>query len=122
MDIIDKTLFYQIGDIKFWSGIIDTKSGISPEWPTRMIFRFSISAKACYEIICISTSINQKTLESNVFDPDAKYNLYYTDIAKWGDGVSRFNREIICEGKNLETCIKHAKADFEKMLKGDSDD
>lgn len=122
MGVIEKTLSYQIEDIKFWSGIINTKAGISPEWPTRMIFRFAISAKACYEIICISTSINQKTLEPNIFDIDAKYNLYYTDIAKWGDGFSRFNREMICEGKNLKTCLRHAKADFEKMLKGNSDD
>ena len=122
MDIIDKILFRQIEDIKFWSGIINTTTGISPELPTKMIFRFSISAKACYEIICCSAPVDPKTLEPNIFDSDASYNLYYTDIAKWDDGVSRFNREIICENKNLETCLKHAKLDFEKMLEGNSDD
>ena len=122
MDLIDKILFRQVEDIKFWSGIINTKTGISPEWPTKMIFRFSISAKACYEIICGSAPVDPKTLEPNIFDSDAGYNLYYTDVAKWKDGVSRFNREIICENKNLETCLKYAKLDFEKMLEGNSDD
>lgn len=122
MGIIDKILFHQIEDIKFWSGIINTKTGISPEWPAKMIFRFSISAKAYYEIICSSAPVDLKTLEPNIFDSDASYNLYYTDVAKWKDGVSRFNREIICEKENLETCLKHAKLDFEKMLEGNSDD
>lgn len=121
MDLIDKILFRQIEDIKFWSGIINTKTGISPEWPTKMIFRFSISTKACYEIVCSSAPVDPKTLEPNIFDPNASYNLYYTDVALWHDGVSRFNREIITEG-NLETCLKHAKLDFEKMLEGNSDD
>lgn len=115
MDIIDKILFHQIEDIKFWSGIINTKAGISPKWPTKMIFRFSISAKACYEIICKSIVIDPKTLEPDIFEPNAKYILYYTDLALWHDGVSRFNREIITEG-NLETCLKFAKKDFNDSL------
>lgn len=122
MDSIDEMMLNQIGDIKFWSGIAAINKRYKPEWPTRMIFRFSISAKACYEIICSSAPVDPKTLEPNIFDSDASYNLYYTDVAKWKDGVSRFNREIICEKENLETCLKHAKLDFEKMLTGNSDD
>lgn len=115
MDSIDEMMLNQIGDIKFWSGIAAINKRYKPEWPTRMIFRFSISAKACYEIICKSIVIDPKTLEPDIFEPNAKYILYYTDLALWHDGVSRFNREIITEG-NLETCLKFAKKDFNDSL------
>lgn len=114
MDSIDEMMLNQIGNIKFWSGIAAINKRYKPEWPTRMIFRYSISAKACYEIICKSIIIDPKTLEPDIFEPNASYTLYYTDVAKWTDGVSRFYREIICENKNLKTCLKHAKLDFEK--------
>lgn len=64
----------------------------------------------------------QKLWNLIFFEPNADYILYYTDLALWHDGVSRFNREVICENKNLEACLKHAKLDFEKMLEGNSDD
>lgn len=117
MDSIDNVMLNQIGDIKFWSGIAAINKRYKPEWPTRMIFRFVISAKACYEIICKSIVIDSKTLEPDIFEPNANYILYYTDLALWKDEVSRFNREVIAEG-NLETCLRLAKKDLDAVLKG----
>lgn len=118
MDFIYEVMLDQIEDIKFWSGIAAINKRYKPEWPNRMIFRFVISAKVCYEIICKSIPIDSKTLEPDIFEPNADYILYYTDLALWKDGISKFNREVIAEG-NLETCLKFAKKDLDAVLKGE---
>ena len=117
MDVIDKILFNQIGNIKFWSGITNVKLNPKPEWPTRMIFRFCIAAKVCYEIIARDVELKDENVdEPDIFDPYSVFDLYYTNVAKWNDGVSRFKREFIQSG-NLTDCLNGAKRDFEYMLK-----
>lgn len=117
MDVIDKILFDQIEDIKFWSGITNVKESPKPEWPTRMIFRFCVAAKACYEIIARDVELKDENVDKpDIFDPYSVFDLYYTDIAKWNDGHSRFKREFIQSG-NLINCLNGAKRDFEDMLK-----
>lgn len=74
---------------------------------TKGIYRYVISAGACYEI-----HIQKWYHGTDILT--ARSNLYIVGDWRTSKGENFFERELITEGQSVESCMMAAKKDFDE--------